>query len=71
VFVISNTPTAEGLQGQRTDVVKEELERDGIKSEVISAIRHSSFVPASLQEWQNRRILIVIQTNSAFAKVAN
>ena len=71
VFVISNTSTGEELPIERADAVKKELEHDGIKPDVIGEVRHSRAVPASLQEWQNRRIIIAIRANSAFANAVN
>lgn len=65
VFVISNTPTAEDLSVNRADVVREELERDGVKSEFINTVQQFRPVPASLQKWQNRRVLIAIRSNAA------
>jgi outer membrane protein OmpA-like peptidoglycan-associated protein len=72
VFVVTSSDASdENLPAERAKVVKSELERDGVKAEAISAVQHSQNVPASLQAWQNNRILIALGANSAFAKATN
>jgi len=72
VFVISSDDAKdENLPIEGTKAVKSELERDGVKAEAISAVQHSQNMPASLQAWQNKRILIALGANAAFAKVTN
>ena len=73
VFIVSSTQArrSDDLSALRANAVKNELEHDGIRAEMISSIQHSQALPTSLRAWQARRIIVAFGSSNRFAKAGD